>query len=342
VSGDKDGKTAGKAGETPQDSNFEDEFDSALDAARQELSRQAAVSQLRVKRLESWEGASSLVKEFRPVPWLVWQVVRGVFGKKDIIGSPHPQAFSVLDRLITQAAVDPSFETSFSGATTKVPLSDAVGELGPDVAGALCYIHAICRRVGHLVAERIWRPIIDDALIRARIGYYVGGYCKPFGRGRGMLAGFSGRSGLAILIASGDLEQAKQILEALATGVDINEAGLRIYSCEPLQVAALTLTASGCARDAALGTSSFSDDGEGIELGTEKERSEQYRWLAAFSICELLRIGKADLVKEDHWRALFITQALKEEILAKVKILNRRGHSWAWITWPQVAMERSS
>ena len=45
--------------------------------------------------------------------------------------------------------------------------------LPSDVVAASSVIHAVCRRLGTRQFERIWRPILDDAILRARIGYLV-------------------------------------------------------------------------------------------------------------------------------------------------------------------------
>ncbi len=318
------------------DTQLPEHLEGELDATRAALAghEAAGLRESREQRLRSWDRAQDIVKKFRPVPWLVWQIVRAAFGKPGKSPELSFGVFNPLDRLILFAATHKVFAPANSNAGKKIYLSEATARLGTDVAAALCFMHAICRRIGVMLPERIWRPILDDALIRARIGHMVGSR-SSFGRGRAMLAGFSGRSGLAIQIASGDLDQARKILEALAQGLDINQAGLFIYGCEPLQVAALALTASGCSREAAFGTASYTTKGDGIVPG-----SEEFSWLAAFSICEGLRMNDLTRVEPAHWAALSYGPNDRDELIKEIKLMQRKGHSLEWISWPQQAMER--
>lgn len=301
------------------------ELDSALEETQRDVSGDVAG--------QSWKIARRLVSRFRPTPAVLWPIMRNVFGrtKEPLSGSSQEMAFLSLSPLIYRALEDSGIKENLNlpaqPNVERLQLSDAVGCLGMDIAAALCYMHAISRRIAATMSDRIWRPIIEDALLRAQIGYYVGGNSAEFGYGRGMLAGFAGRAGLAIQIASGDMLQAQQTLEALAGGAEMKQAGLRIYRCEPLQVSAMALTAAGCSRDAAIGISSFS-----VQDKTIKRGSERYRWLAAFSIIEQLRMGSTENIRRSHWRALEYEKDSIDDLKARIQTLLRLGHSWGWVT----------
>ena len=233
---------------------------------------------------ESWRVAARIVREFHPVPRMVWVIIRNVYGR--VGTSTHkidPMIFSDVEPLIVKAAHDKTLgaqppaptppgapqksvimsRQAISAKPDPAPaaaaapeieirnLEHAVSIIGSDVAGSICFIHAICRRVANSVAEKVWRPILDDALLRAHMGYLVGKNSRVFGPGRGMMAGFCGRSGLAILIGSGTMEQAHSALSWLAAGVEIGEICIKVYGCNPLQVAAMAAVSAGFNRDIA-------------------------------------------------------------------------------------------
>jgi len=313
----------------PADANAEKEqFKAELDRTLQETER--AIFDIKNiefsdAELQSWTRAREIVGRFRPVPWFIWRISNYVLGKPGQINEVSEGLVFGLRRLLFAAASDPIL-----GAGRKVnSMRVALDVLPPDVVAAVSVLHAVSRRLVGFDFERIWRPILDDALLRARVGMIVGMRAPSFGPGRGMLAGFAGRGGLAILIATGTLDEARAALELLASGLTIKEVGITVYRCDPLQVSAMTLSASGCGRDAAFGTVNYSVAGTGVP---ELENQEQLRWLGAFTICEGIRVGNTALVPELYW-SLFNFElpdgppALAEEF----KKIVRRGHAWQWM-----------
>lgn len=276
----------------------------------------------------AWRVATSMVNRFKPVPWLLWTIIRGVYGRSGEIGSPDPMSFSPVEKLLLNAVRDRTLGKK--ELPERISLSDAVKLLGTDVAGSLCYIHAVSRRVGSVLNEKVARPIIDDALLRTFIGYQAGLHSKVAGAGRGMIAGFSGRSGLAIQIASGTLEQAQKALAGLASGVEISKVCTDIYGCDPLKVAALSLIAGGCSRDVAYGIAAYSSKRNDVVPGTE-----QFMWLSLFSLIEALRMSRSEQVSEVTWKELGYDPAARAALVDVITQAQRRGHGWRWITQPQ-------
>ncbi len=275
-------------------------------------------------RVQSWEKARVIVNDFRPVPWFIWRLSNFVLGRPGQVKEiPEGLVFG-LRRLLFAAASD-----SVLGTGSKISdARKALQILPADIVAAAAVIHAVCRRLASREFERIWRPILDDALLRARIGYMTGMLDPAFGSGRGMLAGFSGRCGLCILIAAGDLDQARKSLEMLASGSEIGEVGLRIYGCEPLQVSAMVLSASGCGRDAALGIAAFSTRA----AGSAQQSSEEKKWLAALSLCEALRQFKGEEVPDWQWGILgFTDEKRRAKMINEARKAVRRGHQWNWL-----------
>jgi len=271
-----------------------------------------------------WINARQVVEDFCPVPWFIWRLSNFVFSSSEYPEEIPDGLVFGLRRLMFAAASDPVL-----GAGEKINnVREALRILPPDVIAAVSVIHAICRRLSKKPHERIWRPILDDALLRARIGFDVGLIEPHFGPGKGMLAGFAGRVGLAILIASGEIEDARTALEMLASGDEINKVGLSIYSSDPLQISAMVLSACGCNRDAAFGTVSYASK-DPLKI---VDSDEQMRWLASFTVTEAIRMGEADKIDPKFWECLsYSSEEDKEELLTSAKVIIRRGHGWNWL-----------
>lgn len=282
--------------------------------------------------IDTWKVAASLVSEFRPVPPVLWRVIHSVYGKKSEIQKMESAVFSPMQPLILRAAKDPVLGDPSKFEDKKdVYLAEAVSVIGVDVAAALCFMYAVCRRVSASLIRRLWRPIVDDALIRSLLGYHVGVQSVKISRGQGMLAGFAGRCGFAIQVAAGDEEQCAEAFSELASGADMSEVCTGIYNCEPLQVSAMALIAAGCSKDMAMGVAAYS-------MGDQAERfgKRDFPWLELFSTVEELRMAREDKVKPGYWGLLGIKPDVKPSLIKKVDKILRRGHTWHWLTIPQL------
>lgn len=275
--------------------------------------------------VSNWANANEVISNFRPVPQFIWNISNFVFSKNEPVEKLPDGLVFGLRRLLFAVASDPVL-----GAGEKInQVHKALRASTPDVIAATAVLHAMCRRLMKFGNQRVWRPIIDDALLRARLGFVVGSANENFGPGRGMLAGFAGRSGLAILLAVGEIEQAQEALQELAKGSEIRDVGLKVYGCDPLQVSAMALSAAGCGRDAALGTVSYAGAGEDMELSRE---SQSDLWYSAFTVIERVRMSQHKTVHPECWRVLFLENTQDQDILIEESRQSmRRGHGWAWI-----------
>lgn len=268
--------------------------------------------------------ASEKIKEFKPVPWFVWRLTNHVFSP-GIARRGLAEGFVLgLRRLLFASASD-----ALIGKGEKVnSVKEALSVLHPEVVGVVSAMHAICRKLSNRKHERIWMPIVDDALIQARIGYLVG-RCQPdFGGGKGMLVGFLSRIGLAIVIACGDEEQAQAVLERMAHGEDTGTVGNAVYGCHPLYIGAMVLSAIGCGGNACFGMIASLSSSPLEIVGN----FEQRQWLAALTVCEAMRSGDLSQVDIDHWTVLGLDALSKQqEILEASKPFIRRDHGMHWI-----------
>lgn len=311
------------------ESEFERVLEEDLSEAREELQAREAASPRHTNQ-ETWQQAGRMIKEFRPVPWPLWVMIRSVLGSGEGVKLAESSVFAPAEPIVDNALQDLTLGQFALGIdnVSGLPLSERLKLLKPDVGAALAFIYSVCRRVTSSHNERIWRPILDDALLRAQIGYFVGARNENFGVGRGMVAGFSGRSGLAIQIASGTERQAERSIEFLALGREISEVGLSTYACEPLQVSAMALVAAGLPHQAAYGTARFERRHDTIQPD-----SLEYRWLSALTITEHMRTGNSEMIRPEHWAAVGFNQgSARDALQVATRQLLRRGHSWRFLT----------
>ncbi|MEZ4752877.1 MAG: hypothetical protein R3A13_00995 [Bdellovibrionota bacterium] len=310
--------------DSPENEIEKDSFTLELEKTLTGVEKEVAILETETLDQQAWQQAREIIYNFKPVPGFIWRLCHYVLGRSGNINKLDMGLVYGLRRLLFAAASD-----KILGAGRKIDdVREAINTVPSDVIAAVSTIHAICRRLSKCDFDRIWRPILDDALLRARIGFVVGELIPEFGSGRGMLAGFAGRMGLAVLISSGKLEQAQRCLELLAAGEGIQVVGRKVYKCDPLQISAMTLTAIGCSRDAAFGTVSFASRNP-LKI---VQNDEQMRWLAAFTITEKVRVGLESEILPELWEALgFGDPEDQAALVEEAKMLIRRGHGWNWI-----------
>lgn len=305
---------------------LEEELAKTLDNTAEELLSSSLVNS---SEQGAWERAKKIVAEFSPVPWFIWRLSNFTFGSS---GRPNKLTEGLvfgLKKLVVAAAADKVIGGSTDVTTTRLGLKAIQG----DALAAVAVMHSISRRLCSKPFDWAWRPLLEDALLRAHVGFFVGQMNLEFGPGRGMLAGYSGRIGLAIMVACGDRDEASSAMEKLASGKSLKEVGESVYGVDPLRVSALLLSACGCGSDSAFGTVGWGvvDERDAIFEGSPS----QLQWLSAFTITEAIRTNRADSVPEKLWGILgFRTDDDKNELKELVKILIRQGHGWDWIVNP--------
>ena len=310
----------------PNENDFDKKLKQTLEITQNEIS--SALEQAKNISIPKtqWDEAKKVVEQFQPVPWFIWRLAHFVFGKPGRPNNAGEGMVLGLKKVLLAAASDKVLGKGEPVTRTR----DAIKAVRSDVVAATSVIHSISRKLTTKQFSRVWEPILEDAITRAHIGYFVGQMNLDFGPGRGMLAGFAGRIGLAILIANGTEYQAELTLQGLSQGKTLREVGLQTYGADPLQVSAMVLSACGCGKEAAIGTVAYANESDTINIG--EQSFEQKQWLAAFIITENARMGQLSEVKEDHWKELgFYQDSDKEDLAQLVKLLIRKGHGWEWI-----------
>lgn len=305
------------------EAKFSQEMSDALESTEKEA---VALTSTIIDNPRSWQLSRELVLKFQPVPWFIWRLSNFVFNTKGKPNSASEGLVLGLKKLILSSAKDSVLGKGGNITDTR----QALKEVSSDVLASVSVIHSISRKLSTYPFDKAWRPILDDAVLRAHVGFFVGHVNPNFGAGRGMLAGFAGRCGLAILIATGTSEQADKALSSLAQGKSLKMAGLEVYKMDPLQVSAMTLSAAGCGKDAALGTVAYASREDDPDLAALSE--EQKKWLSAFTVTEAVRTSNIETVASEHWTRLgFESEEEKEELKVLVKMLIRKGHGWGWL-----------
>lgn len=313
----------GKAAAPQEEETYSQEISAALENTEKDA---VALTSSETEKSRSWQLSRELVLKFQPVPWFIWRLSNFVFNTK---GKPNTLKEGLvlgLKRLVLLTANDSVLGKGGNITDTR----KALKAVSSDVIAAVSVIHTISRKLSTYPFDKAWRPILDDAVLRAHVGFFVGHVNPDFGAGRGMLAGFAGRCGLAILIATGTTEQADKALASLASGKSLKLAGLEVYKMDPLQVSAMTLSAAGCGKDAALGTVAYASREDDPDFTSLSE--EQKKWLSAFTVTEAVRTNRIEDVASDHWQRLgFESDEEKSELKTLVKMLIRKGHGWGWM-----------
>jgi hypothetical protein len=272
----------------------------------------------------SYNKAREIVRQLRPAPQFIWRICNYALGNPERINQLTEGSLFGLKRLVLNIASDNTLGCAKESTTAR----EVTQRVSSDVIAAVVVMHAVARRLQAHDFQPVWKPILEDALLRAQIGYFVGAVYESFGPGRGMLAGFSGRAGLAVLVATGTAEQVTAATRAMAMGEQIDKFSREIFGTEPLHVAGMILSAVGCGRDAVLGIGAYGMSRTQHMLLPNDAR----KWLATFQLVEALRVGHFAEISEESWLRLdFGSESDRIQMKDIVDSLMRTGHTWGWM-----------
>lgn len=302
----------------PESKDFSPEQSSSINAVVEVITSGADKS-----LAQGWIIAKKRIENFRPLPWFLWRLSLSVFSKP--VGKTKINEGMILGlrRLMFAAASDPVLGTGSKINSVK----KAITILPADVIAAVSIVHSVCRRLNVQNNNTIWKQFLDEALVRAQIGYEMGKVATNIGPGRGLLSGFAAQIGFAILVACADKKQAAETMEKLSSGHASSVIGTTIYGCEPIQISAMLLAACGCGPDAANGIAM-----SGAKIA-EIEQLEGSRslWAASGYAVEELRKGKVMNISPKLCSILEIGQPELDSLNKKAIKIARAGHSWQWI-----------
>lgn len=302
-------------------SDFEQEFESVLSDTEAALKEAPAV----IDQTEMLTHARRVVSDFRPVSEVIWRLAHATLGKSGSIQAVSDGQVFGLKKLLIRTASDPCLGDGSTVSSSRAALK----AVAPDVVAAVSVMYAFCRRLGNQDHQAIVAPLLEDGLLRSRLGFEAGAREPTFGSGRGMLAGFVGRAGMAIILSTGTREQAQAALTAMAGGQSLRALSRDIYRLDALFVSALLLSISGCGREAAYGI--LAADSDKLQLDPNAS-AESNCWMAAYALIEHLRSAKSEQVPPFIWETLgFHALEDQEVMLGACKKVLRRGHGWHWL-----------
>jgi hypothetical protein len=318
------GLPQGESEKKPMDATFEAQIEADL------LQSEADVRSIDIQSgvtdsADTLLNARRIVLEFQPAPQFIWRVVNFCLARPGRVNKLNDGQLFGLKTLLLNLGADPVLGKSGSPRNIR----DVAESVPSDVIAAVSAIHAVCRKLKSRDFHAVWGPILDDALIRALLGFYVGQMNESFGPGRGMLAGFSGRAGLAVLVATGTTGQAQDAIALLSSGRSIQDVARELYGTDPLEVAAMILSACGLGKDAVLGVAGYA---AGVSARIRSLTNEQRRWLAALTVTDVARMGSLSDVPEELWSILgYDSREERQELGEIANTLKRRGHGLAWV-----------
>lgn len=318
--------TAGWKHDSARSGEFSSQIERSLETTEQEI-RDLAHSLASFESDASLVQARRIVAAFRPVPQIIWRLCNYSIGRPGHINKLSSGHTFGLKKLMTNIGQDAILGLGHS----KVSSSEVVTAVASDIIAATSIMYAVSRRLQSMPFGRLWEPMLDEALLRANLGFCVGQMSTNFGIGRAMLAGFAARIGIVVLIASGSESQAELAIAGLARRVSLSQIAREVYGCDPAHVSAMLLSAAGCSKDAILGVGAF-----GLSKRAQSGLDPfSALWLATLTIIEHVLDSSAYLIAEHTWIALgFEETGERDELIKIAKTLKRSGHTWQWLARP--------
>lgn len=270
-------------------------------------------------RSESWTKARQVTEDLKPVPWFIWRLCNQILGREGHQSVLLDSSVMGLRRLLFAAA-----SSSVFGRDTKVnSVRDALLTLKPDVVAAVAVVHATTRKLQSKPLDMLWRPLLDQALLRARLGFEIGKRNETFGGGRGFLSGFASSIGLPILMSAGTLEQATELMEAFSQD-KAESADEIVYGTSSLQVGAMFLSSCGVSSEAANGFIEFANN-------HTTESAPTHIWASCAYLVQMIQQKKSHLAQKETLAEFNLDEASLQALLKLFKQLSREGHGIGWI-----------
>jgi hypothetical protein len=272
----------------------------------------------------SWARAREILESYQPVVTPIRRICETTLGDSTRINPILEGAIIPVRKIVEACGQD-----SILGAGERAMLSarEVLESIPSDVIAAALVLHSVSRRVSNRHLEAIWRTFLDEALNRAAIGYAVGRGAPEFGAGRAMLAGFSSKAGLAMIVADGSEEQASRLLESLRDGASIRDASLVVYQVDPVHVGALVVLAAGCGPSACMGIR-----GCATFQPRPPEDEAELLWWGTHLLIDQLATRELQKISMILWDIVGIKEeSAQRDVFDFVQSVSRGEHSWNWL-----------
>jgi len=276
----------------------------------------------------SWARARDILESFEPVIAPIRRICEIAIGDAFQINPIYEGAIIPLRSIVIACGQDSILSAFSSGDKAKVSARQVLEAMPSDVIAAALVLHSVSRRVNNSHLESVWRTFLNEALQRAAIGWTVGKGNPAFGSGRAMLAGFSSRAGLAMVVASGTEQQAAHFLNRLQEGESLRDTCLSVYEVNPVHVGALVVLAAGCGPSACMGIRGCAD----FQPRPPEDEAELL-WWGTHLLIDQLATRSLESISPILWDIVGIKEvADQKEVYSFVEQLSKQQHSWDWLT----------
>ena len=199
--------------------------------------------------------------------------------------------------------------------------------LPSDVIAASLVLYSVDRRLRGRLIESVGEAFLNEALVRAAMGFVVGDGLDRFGRGRSMLAGFSSRAGLAMIVSEGTEAQAAELINQIEVSDSLQRACVSVYEVDPLHVGALVLLAAGCGMTAYSGILGCSTSHSAPPSG-----DAEILWWAVHLLIDQVATKSFEEIPEIVWETLGFTDLPeRQDIYNVMHGVSAREYRWSWL-----------
>jgi hypothetical protein len=275
----------------------------------------------------SWARAREILESCEPVIPPIRRICETTIGDLSKINPIREGAIIPLRKIVLACGQDSILASGAAGDRARASAREVLETIPSDVIAAALVLHSVSRRVSNRHLEAIWGTFLDEALNRAAIGYAVGRGSPEFGAGRAMLAGFSSRAGLAMIVAHGSEEQAARLLQGLRNGATLRDTCLIVYQVDPVHVGALVVLAAGCGPSACMGIRGCAD----FQPRPPEDEAELL-WWGTHLLIDQLATRELQKISPILWDIVGIKEeSAQKDVFDFVQSVSRGEHSWSWL-----------
>lgn len=275
----------------------------------------------------SWARAQEVVAAIQPIITPIRHICQTTLGDPSKINGLLEGAIIPLRRIVLACGHDSILAEDAREHDAPLSVRQVLENLPSDVIAAALVVHSVGRRLRGRFKVGMAGAFIEEALTRAAMGLVVGKILERFGAGRAMLAGFSSRAGMAMIVAEGSDTQAMMLLEKFYSSESLQDACLDIYRVDPLHVGALLLLAAGCGSGACMGIVGCS-----MSDSVPPSDDNQLLWWAVHLLIDQIATKHFKDIPDIVWETLgFKSLNERQDVYDLMQAVAVRGNGWLWL-----------
>lgn len=181
-----------------------------------------------------------------------------------------------------------------------------------ELLGACIILRQIVAGLNGRQFEAAWKPYVEEAVIRARLGCIVSAATPAVSKASSILCTALPYLGVALQVAAGDAEQKDRFLRKLSQGDELFGAIKQIYACDPTNEILALLSDWGIAEEVISSGLVRGDVGNLLNL------------------VDALRHETIKIEDKKHLLILGIT-ASEDSLVIAARAAIREGYRWNWL-----------